>query len=112
MRGDWDVVRVRILESGDMVIDGITGFIAGNIEAYDMVCAAPEFFHQLYRLHALFFGEMPQGTEEETHLNARFSDAFVNGCVDGFDDLVGGEAFFQVFKGGKPELGIDDVLFF
>ena len=92
--GTRDVVGMGIAEGGDVVFDGISGFIAGDVEAYDV--AFSEFFDECYGLQALLFAEMAQGAKDDAHPDAGRFDAFIDGVVDGRDHLLWREAFLQV----------------
>ena len=69
-----------------------------------------EFFHQPYCFHALRCAEVPKGAEDDAYLDACLFYPFFYRAVDGGDDLVGCEAFFQVFQRGETNLGIDHVV--
>ena len=103
-----DVVGIGIFESGEMIFYRVAGFVTGDIETYDMTLC--EFFNQPYCFHTLRCCEVPKGAEDDAYLDACLFYPFFYRAVDGGDDLVGCEAFFQVFQRGETDLGIDHVV--
>src|SRR5690242_5805151 len=106
--GAGDTMVVCITEGGNMLINWIPRFVAGNIEADNM--PVPEFFYQLHRLHALLIIKMSERAEDNANLDTCLADTFIYSAVYSGDDLFGSETLLKVLQRGKADLSIDHVV--
>ena len=110
-----DAVVMGILKGGDMVGDGIAGFIGGDVEADDMRGPTGdlfivEFFGEFCGLQALFFCVVAEGAEDEAGLDTGFLDTLGYGAVDDGDYLFGVETFLAMLERCETELSVDDMV--
>src|ERR1700687_4849917 len=98
----------RVPKRRHLRLDRETLFVTRDIKSYD--AASLETFDQPGGLEPLRGGEMPQGAQDETRLNASGADACLRRAVDRRHDGLGPHAALGMKRGRETHFRVDDAV--
>jgi hypothetical protein len=90
MGGAVQLMLSSIFECGNVGVERIAGFVAGDVDGYD-VCSS-EAIDKVRSLETLFTGEVAERAEDDSCLDAAVSDLRSGLVVHDLDDFFWGES--------------------
>jgi len=106
--GAEEVVLAGVAVGFDVWGEREAGFVGGDVERGD--AGAFELLDELGGFEGLLRGVVAEGAEDEAGFDAGGGDHAGGGFIGDADDLLGGEAAFEVEEGGETDFGVDDVV--